>query len=315
MGSSRQRITSALVAVALSTATVDVARAEGRAGFDPGRAWAEAERHARAAREVELDRPERAAELYLDAAQLFEAVARERPDFAPAYWRGARGFWMSGDTLPVEAKRERIARFGRAESLAATGIEVDPECAECMLWKFASMGRLRTTRGIWTSVRQLPEMAALLDRGIALAPTHADDGEDNSTLGNLHYSSAIFYRVFPDWFWIGWALGVKGDKERALGHIRTALALQPTRLDYQIELGSQLLCLGSVRGDGERLAEGARALRSALLREAETQDDARELAAARVMLAEPRKACTYSGDTWVEIDREQALHATSASSE
>ena len=44
---------------------------------------------------------------------------------------------------------------------------------------------------------------------------------------------------------MGWVLGVRGDKERALAHARTALALHPTRVDYRIEVGSQLLCLGS----------------------------------------------------------------------
>jgi tetratricopeptide (TPR) repeat protein len=247
-------------------------------------------------------------ERYLEAAGRFERIARERPDLVQAHWRGARALWLAGDTLPLDAKRERVEYFEHSEARAGRGIELHPDCAECMLWKFAAMGRLRTTRGIWQGIRQLPEMADLLDRAIALEPSYTDGGE-NSTLGNLHYASAIFYRVFPDWFWIGWLLGVKGDKERALGHIQTALSLHPTRLDYQIEMGSQLLCLGSTRGDGARLVEGTQVMRAAIAREAETQRDKREIAAARIMLAEPRGACGYTGDTWVEIDRRQALWA------
>ena len=273
--------------------------------------WREAMALERRGRAREGERPDQAVDLYLDAAALFEQVARGRPDLAHGWWRGARSTWLAGDTLPLDAVERRGELFARAEELSGRGLEVDPECAECMLWRFASMGRLRTTRGLWTSVRQLPEMAELLDRGIALRPTYADS-ETNSTLGNLHYSSAIFYRIFPDWVWIGWLVGVRGDKDRALTHSRAALALHPTRLDYQIELGVQLLCLGTARGDAARVAEGRAVLASALQRPAETLDDARDLEAARLMLELPEKSCGYSGDAWVEIDRDQVRQAAGA---
>ena len=35
-------------------------------------------------------------------------------------------------------------------------------------------------------------------------------------------------------------------------------------------------------------------------------DDEREIEAGEIMLDQPRKACGYSGDTWVEIDRKRA---------
>ena len=270
--------------------------------------WIQAALLEREGRSLELGAPAQAIDRYLAAACLYQAIADARPELASAHWRAARSMWGAGDTLPLDAADERIARFARAEEMAARGLAADPDCAECMLWKFAAMGRLRTTRGVLIGLRQLPEMAWLLDRGIELAPDTADD-EDNSTLGNLHYSSAIFYRVFPDWFWIEWVLGVRGDKERALGHIETALALHPQRVDYEIELGSQLLCLGSTRGESERLREGKRVLRRSLTREPETLDELRELDAARVMIERPEIACGYSGDTWVEIDAAKARRA------
>ena len=270
--------------------------------------WDEARALERRGRSLERDHPHEAVESYLGAAAHFERITRKRPQLVTAYWRSARAIWGAGDTLPFEARELRVEYFERAEALSARGLEVDPDCAECMLWKFAAMGRLRTTRGLWTSLAQLDDMAGLLDRAIALEPTHTD-GAGSSTLGNLHYASAIFYRVFPDWFWIGWLLGVRGDKERALDHIQDALSRHPTRLDYQIELGSQLLCLGSSRGDEARLREGAQVLRAAVVREPETQDDVREIAAAHIMLEQPSKSCGFAGDTWIEIDRRQALEA------
>ena len=274
-------IAATLVVATLVIGTAGPARAEpdpleprallrARGGDDLELLWVEAEALERRGRGLELDEPERAVAVYLEAARLFETVRTPHPGFSVAYWRAARSFWLAGDTLDLEAKAGRIEYFQRAETLSDQGVQLDPGCAECMLWKFASMGRLRTTRGVWTGLRQLPEMAALLERGIELAPT-TTKGADDSTLGNLHYSSAIFYRIFPDWFWIGWLLGVQGDKERALRHIETALALHPQHLDYQVELGSQPLCLGSVRDDPVRLDRGEAVMRAALERETQTQ--------------------------------------------
>jgi tetratricopeptide (TPR) repeat protein len=241
------------------------------------------------------------------AAELFQRFGEETEE-SSGYWRAARATWIAGDLLPLDATEARVDVFTRALLLADRGLVADPDCAECMLWKFTAMGRLRTTSGIWEGVRQLPEMAALLDRAIALQPTHRDDAH-NSTLGNLHYSSAIFYRLVPEWFWIRWVLGVKGDKERALEHSLEALALHPQRLDYQIEVGTQLLCLGSLRDDPLRTRTGMKVMHDAIAREAAGTDQAREIHFARIMLAEPDRACGYSGDKLLDMDEAEARKA------
>jgi hypothetical protein len=151
------------------------------------------------------------------AASLFERVADLEGGVGPGYWRASRSVWLIGETLPLDDIEGRLETFARSLALADRGLAANPECAECMLWKFISMGRLRTTQGLWEGMRQVKEMADLLDHAIALEPT-SRDSDDNSTLGNLHYSSAIFYRVLPDWFWIRWMVGVRGDKQRALAH-------------------------------------------------------------------------------------------------
>lgn len=257
---------------------------------------------------LEGDDPRQAVENHLEAARLFDEIVRERPELVRAYWRSARAFWGAGDALPLDATEERIGYFEQAELRANRGLEIDPDCAECMLWKFASMGRLRTTRGVWAGIRGVSEMADLLDRAIALNPTHADH-EHNSILGNLHYTSAIFYRVLPDWFWIDWVIGVRGDKERALAHSLTALSLHPSRLDYLVEVGCQFVCLGSAQDEPARLELGREVLRAAVMNEPRNPDEQRELLAAQIMLENPAKSCGYTGDTWIEFDRESARRA------
>jgi hypothetical protein len=259
------------------------------------------------------DDPIEAAVWLQRASLLFEKVADLEGGATEGYWRASRAEWLAGEFLPLDDVDGKVVRFERSLALADRGLAVNPDSAECMLWKFISMGRLRTTRGVWEGLRSLPDMAALLDDGIALNPTHVD-GDDNSTLGNLHYSSAIFYRLVPDWFWVGWMFGVRGDKERALDHSRRALALHPSRLDMQIEVGTQLLCIGTAKKDKARLAEGLAAMKAAVAgarmgtegQRAATQDDHRELYFANLMIEDPTKACGYSGDKILEMDEKKA---------
>ncbi len=242
------------------------------------------------------------------AADLFAFVGDAEGGRTQGYWRAARASWLSGDTRPLDDVTSRVNRFEHALVLADRGLETNPDCAECMLWKFNSMGRLRTTQSVWKGIRQVRDMARLLDRAIALNPTHRDS-EDNSTLANLHEASAIFYRLVPESFWVRLLLGVKGDKERALEHSQTALSLHPRRLDYRIEVATQLLCLGSARGDDARLAEGKARMLGAIRHGATSRDQEREFYFARLMLDTPDKACGYSGDKVLEMDKEEARRA------
>jgi hypothetical protein len=286
---------------------------DGAAGkVETSSAWREATALEARATALTVNDPEAAKKVFLASAQRFEQIADETRGLGTPYWRSARSYWFLGELLPLEQKKERLRYFRAAEGLSQRGLDQDPVCAECMLWKFIAMGRIRTTRGLAAGIGGAAEMAQLLDQGIALRPTHRD-GENNSTLGNLHYGSAIFYRVLPDWIWLGWFLGVRGDKERALDHARIALDLHPRRLDYRVEVGSQLLCLGAREDQPERLDEGARLLEELLEAETHSFRDERQIAAARIMLEAPTKSCGYTGDAWVEIDEHQAAAVSAPS--
>jgi len=254
--------------------------------------------------------------LAIEAASRFQAVSEwldgaTTPELEPyhhAYWRTARAYWLAADSLELSDRERRREHLSRAIEFADRGLSVDPNCAACMLWKFNAMGRRLQIDGLFSSLRTVRTMAALLDRGVALHPDFRE-GERSSTLGNLHYVSAVFYRVLPDWFWLKWFVGVRGDKQRALEHARAALALHESRIDYRIEVGSQLLCLGVSRNDPKRLAEGRQALAEASIIPPRNLDDRREIAAAHVMISEPKRACSYAGAEWIEIDENGAISA------
>jgi len=242
-----------------------------------------------------------------EASDAYAQAGRQDPG-GPGYWRAARAGFLAGEQLPPDddSQAARLEAYEHALRMAEAGLAARDDCAECMLFKAAALAQLGLEKGMWESARHAREMAELLDRAIALEPTHRDN-DDNSTLGNLHYSSAILYRAMPDWWIVEFLLGVRGDKERALRHIRTALAMHPRRLDYQVELGALLLCLGTSKDQGPRLEEGRKVLERSLTVAAVAPDAHREQEAARIMLAAPEKACGYAGDKWLEIDKSDAL--------
>lgn len=237
------------------------------------------------------------------SSERFRRVVQALPDRPEPLWRLARNTWRLAERLPAEQKKARLAQFGAAEELARRGLELEPRCAECMFWRAAALGRITTTQGVIQSARYAPVIAELFDRAIALRPTHRD-GDDNTTLGNLYHASAAFYRLVPEWLWLSWLLGVRGDKERSVEYSRRAVAISPRRLDYQVELGAGLLCLGTSRHRQDLVREGREVLRQSqsLAPLVETRID---MVHARILIEQPERACSWARDGWIELDEEQ----------
>jgi hypothetical protein len=173
-----------------------------------------------------------------------------------------------------------------------------------MLWKFGALGRIGTTRGVVRSVRMAPEMEQLLERGIALRPTYKDDFT-NSTLGNLYYAGAVFYRVMPEWIWLDWLIGVRGDIEKSLDMIRQATLLDRDRIDYQVEMGAILLCYAERRGAEWARVEGQQVLEATPDLRPRFRTDEIDLELAARLLASRELACGFSRDGWIDIEAER----------
>jgi tetratricopeptide (TPR) repeat protein len=239
------------------------------------------------------------AEQLLQSAQHYEEIDALLPNSAFLQWRISRNYWRYAERIPVDDKRGRLHYFGLADSWAGRSLDNDPECGECVLWKLAAMGRLATTGGTVKAMQLASTIGKMIERGIALHPTHHDEGRANVALANLYYAGAAFYRIVPDWVWVQWVIGVRGDRERALEYIRKAVAISDPRVDYQVELGAVLLCLGSERHDAHLLDEGREALRAASGIAHFQSTDEIDLGHARILLAEPERACGYSRDGWI----------------
>ncbi len=248
------------------------------------------------------------AEDFMAAARLHETLVEARPESAYGYWKVSRNLWRYAERLPVDAKAERMALFEQADVWATRGLEVDPDCAPCMLWKFGAMGRIATTRGVMSSLSMGREMRGLLERGIALQPSFADTPE-NSTLGNLYYASAVFHRVVPEWTWLQWLVGVKGDLDKSLEMIRGAVDLAPRRIDYLVEYGAVLHCYGDRRGEDWAREEAGRVWARAMALEARIGTDAIDQEHARTLMSDPSKSCGYSRDGWIDTSKKRVARS------
>ena len=240
-------------------------------------------------------------ELFLESAREYEAVVIRAPEDSYTYWRISRNYWRHGEDLPVEASSERLVYFQLAGQWADRGLATNPDCAPCMLWKFVSLGRQATTRGLLSAVADAREMNRLLSRGIELQPSHRDN-VGNSTLGNLYYAASVFYRIVPDWWWLRVFMGVRGDKAKSVRYARRAVEAAPVRVDYRIELGAALLCLGAVERAQASMKEGQEVLLAAIRLPDYLSTDTVDREHARVLLGAPEKACGYSRDGFIDVD-------------
>lgn len=262
------------------------------AGAEIDRLWAEGEAFERR-------------EALLESARIYERIAAEVPESPFVRWRISRDYWRHADRLPRDDKNGRMHYFRLAEDWADRSLALDVKCGECVLWKLASMGRLATTSGVMHSMGMAAPIAEMIERGIKLEPTH-DDGRMNVSLANLYYAGAAFYRIVPDWFWMNWVVGVRGDKERSLKYIRKALEMSDPRVDYQVEFGAVLLCLGHDQHDPRRIEEGRAALREAMTIPHFQSTDAVDIENARILMEQPERACGYSRDGWINLDEAKA---------
>lgn len=242
---------------------------------------------------------------FVESSRAWEKVVERVPQQSHTYWRIARNYLRQGQMTPAEQVDEQRKYYALTEEWADRGLKVDPQCAECYLYKFAGLGRRIFLGNIVTAVRRASELAELLDRSMALQPQYRDN-EWNSELGNLYYAAAAFYRVLPEWRWLKWVIGVRGDKQRALEYSRKANEISRGRVDYHLALGASLLCVGSDKNRKELVQEGLSVLDQIQNLPGHMETDDRDRVIAKALAAQPERACGYTHHDWIDVDKELA---------
>jgi hypothetical protein len=238
-----------------------------------------------------------------DAADAALAEARGlAPEDASLRWMSARAVFLRGESLSATDVDGRLTAFRRAEAFANEAIEL--EQGEGWLWRAIAQGRIATTRGRLSVALALVagdggprSIAESFETAIRLRPTWHRFG--HTARGDALHGAAQLYRLLPDSRLTAGILGVRGDLERAVALSREALALQPRRLEYRLELAVELLCRASRSGAADELAEGRALLESVGTLAVRTDFERTDLRHAQELLAAPpERACGYSRDAW-----------------
>lgn len=240
---------------------------------------------------------------FLASSRAWEPITERMPGESHTYWRIARNYLRYAQAVPAGQTDEQYRYYALSEQWADRGLAVDPKCGECYLYKFAGLGKRLALGSVLTAARRAAELAKLLERGMALRPSYRDN-EWNSELGNLYYAAAAFYRVLPEWRWLEWVIGVRGDKRRSLEYIRKANEISAARVDYRVALGATLLCVGVDKNEPNLVGEGARVLGRVADLPVRLETDLHDRKIAAVLLSEPGRACGYTHHDWIDIDDE-----------
>jgi hypothetical protein len=225
----------------------------------------------------------------LGAAALLEAALAAAPGDAQLHWRIARDLLRHAERHPQLEAEARLALYERAHAFARDGRALAPDCAECCLYEFASVGRLASERGITRAVGSVREAGRLVGECLANPPRHRD--ASGSEEAALYFGASVFYRSLPDSDWFRWATGQSGDSLRAVELARRAVGLEVERARYRLELGAALLCDGARSEDAARVAEGWRWVESV---SAGTGEDA--MRARSLRASAPSGGCALSHD-------------------
>lgn len=236
------------------------------------------------------------------AATIYRSLAARYPDDSAAQWRAARALYLMGTQAASDHRAARAKLFGEAKEIAESALARDPDCAGCALYLAGAYGGLVPIRGVLFSARHVAMIKANLDHAIAQNPTE-QDSPNNSLLGNLYLARASLLRLVPEWRWLTWVIGMRGDLDAALDDILRARKLHPNRIDFQVEHAVLHLCRAERRKQPAEREIAHELLRGALVARHTMPTDPLDQALARRLLEDDSRACEVTRSGTLDIEK------------
>ena len=232
------------------------------------------------------------------------------PERAEIYWRLARNGYNRLEDIPRDQKpapRKLFEIYGRLERQADKCIAVDPRDGNCYLWKALCLGNRMMYQSNIKNIPLVAGLEATIKRGLALRPAYRSTNGAFDSLGDLYSMLGAFYRILPEWlcaFPFKQIVGTCGDLNQAVAFQKEAVAREPRRIEYLIELGANLLCRGQKRNRPEDLVEARKILTDLQSRSSSQPVDLIDQDHARMLLVNPELACDYSRAAQVKVSKE-----------
>lgn len=244
---------------------------------------------------------------YPASNRVLDEAIKLYPNRAEPYWRKARNNFDIVEILPRDKKppkEEVTRRYQEVEDLGRKCQALDPQDGNCPFWIAVGMGRRASTQGILNTLGELKEFEDYLHQALKLKPTYRAANGKADTLADLYAVLGQFYRLCPDWRLVEMIFGTRGDLEKSISMMQKAVALEPQRIEHVKELGLSLICAGQKQDRPDRLEEGKKLLRSIETIPVIKPSDQVDKDHAKMLLADPTLACSYSRDAQQDLSRE-----------
>ena len=161
-----------------------------------------------------------------EVKQIEEAIERlefhleDQPNDGEALWVVAKAYLYLGDRLETN----QLEIFEKGKSYADAAVEHLPTSPHPYFWQASLAGRIGQTRGILSSLFMVRPMKDALEQAIELDAGYAD----------AYWALSQLYHQAP-----GFPVSI-GSKKLALQHAETSVTLDPTNLEYLLQLAVAL---------------------------------------------------------------------------
>jgi tetratricopeptide (TPR) repeat protein len=263
--------------------------------------------------------PERAEDSrHLDLEQLYhddkpdEGVKKTRarlkahPEDAELYVLLARFLYEVGERHKRDAAFDKEALYLEMIELLDKARELRPGDPRIGWGLGVAKARLSTTRGVLASLRSAKEIETLWLTAARAGTKYRSLGGEEELPCDAYLTLGIFYRLVPDWFFIRWIAGTRGDIKKSLRWLEKADRCSPGKIRVLKELAVGQLCYADRRDDAVQAQKGQATLRRLLKMKAPQETDRIDQAHARWLLNHPNEACSYSRDGQQDLDKAKA---------
>lgn len=244
---------------------------------------------------------------YESSNKVLDEAIKLDPDRPEALWRKARNNYDILEDIPRDKKPPKnvlVERYSEVEELGKRCWAVAPDDGNCYLWEAIGKGRRGTTQGVLNSLGEIDDLEAAFSKAIELKPQYrAENGQANA-LADAYNGLGQFYRVVPDWRFLQWVFGAKGDIDKSVELQSKAVEREPGRIEYIKELGVSLLCRGTKTGNNQDIEAGKNELKKIKGLKATKPTDEIDKQHAEALIADPSLACGYSRDEQQEVSKE-----------
>lgn len=195
--------------------------------------------------------------------ELLEIISKAEPEWIDGYWmRGEAAFQLGNSmTNPKDMKASR-AIFVKGQEATEACLKKAPDNALCKMFLGASLGKIASIDGIFSSLRRASVVEGLwldvVKSGVdyQLNPT--------STLqGSARYALGLYYRLVPDSFILKMMFGARGDIKKSVAYHKESVAADGGNSCNLMMLGVAQICAAKADVKDQQAQDGLKNLAAA----------------------------------------------------